>query len=48
MWFWCWLLLLALVVAELALQQSFLPKRSLLLPASTSESAPADASRGAA
>jgi hypothetical protein len=48
LWFWCWLLLLALVVAELALQQSFLPKRSLLLPASTSESAPADASRGAA
>jgi hypothetical protein len=48
LWFWCWMLLVALVVAELALQQSFLPKRSLLLPASASESAPADASRGAA
>jgi hypothetical protein len=48
LWFWCWMLLVALVVAELALQQSFLPKRSSLLPASASESAPADTSRGAA
>ncbi|MFO0014747.1 MAG: BatA domain-containing protein [Planctomycetota bacterium] len=48
LWWWCWVLLIALVLAETALQQSFMPKRTAPLPASTSESSPSNTSRGAA
>jgi hypothetical protein len=48
LWFWCWSLLIALVLAEMAVQQSFQPKRSATRPDSPSAHLPANASRGAA
>ena len=48
LWFWCWCSLIGLVLAEMALQQSFLPKRSATLPNSAAESKTSDVSRGAA
>jgi hypothetical protein len=48
LWFWCWVLLIGLVLAEMALQQSFQPKRSASLPNTADQSPPTNASRGAA
>lgn len=48
LWFWCWVLLIGLVLAEMALQQSFQPKRSASVPNSAGQTQPINASRGAA
>lgn len=48
LWFWCWLALIGLVLAEMALQQSFLPTRAASLPRSTQAGYPNSESRGAA
>jgi hypothetical protein len=48
LWFWCWLALIGLVLAEMALQQSFLPKRAAPLPHSKRDGYPNTESRGAA